>query len=220
MSLEVVPDEIIVRILSYLEPISIIRVSSVDHQWRRAISTNEHLWKKICYRTWKRWQHLHPEDELEICNRDYTRSTMSSTSINPIHEDISRHYPFHMAPQNGFYSSNGIENIWAKIFVERYMKDASALKILHQIAWNATTEYEMINTVMNLGVDVYEILQRVLSPDYGDLNSDLTFKFYVTRVLYKMHGRLWLNDWKNLLQKLDEDESKVTMLDGAILFFF
>jgi hypothetical protein len=114
---EDLPDEIVVHIMGFSSPMDIMHSSSINKQWRAAVSKDEHLWKKLCLRTWDKWQHLELDQHGNHSYDDSRSKTSSSTMLNVISETTSHGYLFQFAPAQGFYST--VNNLWAKIFVER-----------------------------------------------------------------------------------------------------
>ncbi len=221
---EDIPEDIILTVMTYLSLPDIIRSSSTCKQWRVIICKDEFLWQYLCFRTWKRWPHLHINENRTQSASSNTR-TSSSTTLNVLPEPFSREYPFQFAVTDGFDTVNS-ENFFAKLFQERYagqhfsyspkryLKDLNAILNLNRTVWNSATENCISTRVQHLGEDVFEHLKTQLSPDR---DIDLTFRYFGTRVLKRIHSSMWIQEWSKLLQDVQSGKP-VTMMDGALLF--
>jgi hypothetical protein len=104
-----------------------------------------------------------------------------------------------------------------QLIIIRYLKDKVAIMLLHKVVWNYATEHDIIHRVQNMGLDVFEMLKRELAPENNRTPTNLTFRYFASKVLHKIHSKMWINNWKDLLNDMQQGKH-VTMMDGALLF--
>ncbi|KAL0480358.1 FBXO21F [Acrasis kona] len=192
MSITSLPDEIIAKIVIYADRTEYDDILLICKQIRSAISLNNHLWKKICLHTWYLWHNHQPG------------TTDSDENYNFVHGN------------ERFESST--DCFWRKIYIERSIKDFELKRVLSRTICNQSDRQKLLRDALNLGPDVYEKLkQKVVECEKdGTQTYDLTYLYYGTRVVEKMHRQfIQIPKWRSLLKRIEEGQDDLLMMDAA-----
>jgi len=182
------PDELIAKIIMYLGNADIIRATSANRQLRYSVVSSDHFWKKICLRTWKYWGNL----------------------TNQSDDDVQYNFQYTSDEDYGC--------LWRRVFLERSVKDDNINHVVNRTIWNQKERQMMLRDAFLLGLDVFEKLRdKIIASKLDTTQSgDLTFEYFGTRVIEKMHRELiLLPKWRALLQLISQGEDTLLMLDVA-----